>query len=653
MQPRVKRHLEQIDELVDGLEKHIRLKMVESMDISDADSIGRAIDDFKDRDLTVSDLFKSLDGGAATSPLDADWLRRVTQLLAKLKHLKWQYTTGISKQGRASLGFINATGCTSVWGSTFPFNPYPFPWSSHLFQDSPSVAMGVFEGHMAKMAEGFKAIRMAEIELDGGYSEEKNGEFFTYFDWKQFSDEEFALCPPVVAVGGDGAMYDIGFQNLSRMMMSGKPVKALILDTQVYSNTGGQACTSGFTGQVSDMAQFGKAHQGKEEIRKEIALIGMAHRTTYVAQSAISNMSHLIESFIEGLNARRPALFNIYCPCQPEHGVADDTGVRQSKLAVESRAYPLFRYNPDNGITPSECFDLEGNPALDDDWPVYELHYTDEDGKEASMELPMTFADFAVTEARFRKQFKTAPPETWNEDMVPMAEFVELDAEDREGLFPYIWTVDTKNRLTRVIPAQPLVESVEDRLHFWKMLKDIALHAETVDSEGIVNGARAQMAQQLATGLMQLVLNGEKLDIESMLQGASALEFVPAPSTALPTAPSAGTATAPAAAVAATVAAAAATATAATAVADDNGYVAPWLDSKECTACDECTNINSKIFAYDGKKLAYIKDPKGGPYKDIVRAAEKCTAKIIHPGYPEDRSQKGIDRLIKRAKKFM
>ena len=64
-------------------------------------------------------------------------------------------------------------------------------------------------------------------------------------------------------MGGDGAMYDIGFQNLSRMMMSGKPIKVLILDTQVYSNTGGQACTSGFIGQVSDMAQYGKAAHGQ------------------------------------------------------------------------------------------------------------------------------------------------------------------------------------------------------------------------------------------------------------------------------------------------------------------------------------------------------------------------------------------------------
>ena len=110
-------------------------------------------------------------------------------------------------------------------------------------------------------------------------------------------------------------MYDIGFQNLSRAMMSGKPIKVLVLDTQVYSNTGGQACTSGFFGQISDMAQFGKATQGKQEIRKEIGLIGMAHRTTYVLQSTVANPNHMIEGFIQGLKTRRPGAV------QPVHAV--------------------------------------------------------------------------------------------------------------------------------------------------------------------------------------------------------------------------------------------------------------------------------------------------------------------------------------------
>ena len=100
------------------------------------------------------------------------------------------------------------------------------------------MAMGVFEGHMAKMADGFKAISKAELMLDGQYDPTVHDSFLTYFTWQQFTDEEWLLCPPVVTLGGDGAMYDIGFQNLSRLMASGKPIKVIVVDTQVYSNTG-------------------------------------------------------------------------------------------------------------------------------------------------------------------------------------------------------------------------------------------------------------------------------------------------------------------------------------------------------------------------------------------------------------------------------
>ena len=173
-------------------------------------------------------------------------------------------------------GILNATGCSSVWGSTFPFNPYPFPWASHLFQDATSLAMGIFEGHMCKMADGFKAIRMAESELSLSGDTEAEAQSLTYFNWRHFTTEEWEL---LSTRGRRGWRWSnvraSGFQNLSRVMMSGKPVKVLVLDTQVYSNTGGQACTSGFFGQVSDMAQYGKAIQGKQEVRKEIGLIGL------------------------------------------------------------------------------------------------------------------------------------------------------------------------------------------------------------------------------------------------------------------------------------------------------------------------------------------------------------------------------------------
>jgi pyruvate-ferredoxin/flavodoxin oxidoreductase len=393
-----------------------------------------------------------------------------------------------------------------------------------------------------------------------------------YFNWREFTDEEFLLCPPVVAVGGDGAMYDIGFQNLSRMLASGMPIKALVLDTQVYSNTGGQNCTSGFVGQVSDMAPFGKEGKGKEEIRKEISLIGLAHRTTYILQSGIGHASHMMEGFIEGLNTRRPALFNIYAVCQPEHGVADDASESQSKLAVESRAYPLFRYNPDKGITVQECSDLEGNAALDADWVTYKLDYVDDQGRSSSMELPLTFADFALSEGRFRKHFRAAPRDAWNDSMMPLAEFIDLPEDEREGIFPYIWGIDKRNRLIRAIPSAELVTSTIERRNFWRLLKGLTGLDKTVDPEQIANDVRTEMMQKLSAGLWSMVSGGGTANLATAFMPSSGGSAVATPAGA--------------------------------GVSAD--FTPAWIDSAECTACDECTKINSKIFVYDDKKRAVV-----------------------------------------------
>ena len=234
----------------------------------------------------------------------------------------------------------------------------------------------------------------------------------------------------------------------------------------------------------------------------------------------------------------------------------------------------------------------------------------------------MTFADFAVQEARFRKHFRVAPPDTWNDSMVPLHEFIDMDAEGREDLCPYIWAVDKKNRLVRALVSSEMVDSTLERRAFWRQIKGIAGLTRKVDPEEIANRVRGETAHKLASGLM------------AMLQG----DMAGAPSVDLPAAqpaPAGGDAAAD----------------------GGNGGAASafepvWIDQSECTSCDECVNINNKIFAYDEHKKAYVKDPRGGPFKDIVRAAEKCTGRCIHPGTPPDPNEKGLDKLIKRAEKF-
>jgi pyruvate-ferredoxin/flavodoxin oxidoreductase len=435
MQPRVQTLLERIDGLTTELERLAREALGEHADVDQAATTGAV-------DVELPEEVRAR----------VDLLNRSR---SALEDLRWRYTSGPGGRGRAPLGITNSTGCSSVWGSTYPYNPYPFPWVNHLFQDAPSIAIGIFEGHMRKMADAFVALRRAGKLVDGSYDAEVDEPFFGAFDWEQFDDTEFKLCPPILTIGGDGAMLDIGFQNLSRLMASGKPIRVLVLDTQVYSNTGGQACTSGFTGQIADMSAWGAAHHGKEEVRKELSYIAMAHRGVFVHQSSQALASHLMEGVIKGLNSRRPALFNIYTPCPVEHGLADEWAPEAAKLALEARAFPFLTYDPDGGRDIADCLTLDGNPALDATWPTYALTFKDEEGNEVQEELPLTIADWAFTETRFRKHFK--PARDGDDDLVLFHEFLDLGDEEREGKRPFIWTVDSEGRRSRIVSSVEMV----------------------------------------------------------------------------------------------------------------------------------------------------------------------------------------------------
>ncbi len=139
-------------------------------------------------------------------------------------------------------------------------------------------------------------------------------------------------------VDGSGAMFDIGFQSLSRMLMSGMDIKVLILDSQVYSNTGGQTSTASFTGQDAKMAAVGRAEPGKREHRKELAEILMMHPDVFVAQTTAAHLNHFYKAVLAANEYPGPAVVICYATCQPEHGVPDDRSLVQAKLAVESRA---------------------------------------------------------------------------------------------------------------------------------------------------------------------------------------------------------------------------------------------------------------------------------------------------------------------------
>ncbi len=147
---------------------------------------------------------------------------------------------------------------------------------------------------------------------------------FTHFTDALMTDQEIVELPKVWVVGGDGGMGDIGYQNMSKVILQNRPnVKALMLDTQVYSNTGGQNSDSTPMLGGNDMNVFGSATQGKNTEKKTVAETFLAgHGSPFVAQVSMANAPKLYRAILDGLEYRGTMFLQCFTTCQPEHGVA-------------------------------------------------------------------------------------------------------------------------------------------------------------------------------------------------------------------------------------------------------------------------------------------------------------------------------------------
>ena len=273
----------------------------------------------------------------------------------------------------------NATGCSSIWGGSAPATPYTVnnesgrgpAWANSLFEDNAEHGLGMALGQktirekliskVAEMAESdkasdeFKAAAKAYIDSkDDG----KANEAATKALIVELEKAAAAGCPAAPAIlaekdylskksvwifGGDGWAYDIGFGGLDHVLASGEDVNVMVFDTEVYSNTGGQASKASQIGQVAQFAAAGKAI-GK----KDLAQIAMSYGYVYVAQVAMgADMNQLLKALTEAEAYNGPSIIIAYAPCEM-HGVKG--GMQNCQLemkkAVEAGYWQMFRYNP-------------------------------------------------------------------------------------------------------------------------------------------------------------------------------------------------------------------------------------------------------------------------------------------------------------------
>jgi pyruvate-ferredoxin/flavodoxin oxidoreductase len=294
----------------------------------------------------------------------------------------------------------NATGCSSIYGGNLPTTPYTTnregrgpAWSNSLFEDNAEFGLGMRMAldHQSAYARDLvtrltdligdelaKQLLSTDQSTDEGINKER--------EWVSQLRTKLAGCEQVEArdllsvadalvkknvwiVGGDGWAYDIGYGGLDHVLASGQNVNILVLDTEVYSNTGGQASKATPMGAVAKFAA-----SGKPTAKKDLGLTAMRYGNVYVAQIAMgANDTHSVRAFVEAEAHQGPSLIIAYGQCIA-HGIDMAKGMTQQKLAVDSGYWPLYRYNPSLSDENKNPFQLDSH---DPKIPLEDYIYTE------------------------------------------------------------------------------------------------------------------------------------------------------------------------------------------------------------------------------------------------------------------------------------
>ena len=255
----------------------------------------------------------------------------------------------------------NATGCSSIYGASTPSMPYTIPWANSLFEDNAEFGYGmkiaddVIKKRISNMIlSNIKLVKKSELDIYKKYAEEINEEnalaLLDVIDDTTIEGllklKDFIMPRSVWMIGGDGWAYDIGYSGIDHVLANKENVNILVLDTEVYSNTGGQASKSTRTGAVAKFAS-----NGKQTAKKDLAKIALTYPHVYVGPISMgAHPVHTIKVLKEAEAYDGPSIVIAYAPCIAQ-GILKGmkNSIQEEKDATLSGYFPLFHYNPTTG----------------------------------------------------------------------------------------------------------------------------------------------------------------------------------------------------------------------------------------------------------------------------------------------------------------
>jgi ferredoxin len=346
----------------------------------------------------------------------------------------------------------------------------------------------------------------------------------------------------------------------------------------------------------------GSGHLAMGSRGRQLASMALGLNEVYVVQSASSNLVAMREHVERAMRYVGPALFSVYSGASEHIGGLPVYLV--AAAAMDARAFPAFSYDPAAGGDWASRFSLETNTQLERDWPLHRLEYEDSEQQRVVEEIGFTLADFVACDTRYARHFAQVPREKWNGGMVALESCIAETARGLPERLPSLVMVDAENRLQRVIVDDKLVREARRCREMWHSLQELA---------GARGGQAARAKAQSAPVEPQAAAPAAEASAPAQMPAPAAAE---APTSAPPS-------------------------------------DAPYIETPRCSSCNECIQINPRMFAYDANQQARIVDASAGTYRELVEAAENCQVAIIHPGKPKNPKEPDLEELLKRAEPFL
>lgn len=492
-QPVINRFMTEIAEMRDKLNVTIRDSLASALPTDDLDALAKGLDTVHSSQTPLAALTQEVEGAAEQGLIDAPKLRRLVKTTQALTELHWRLSKGGHGLGRARLSLAIAPGTLTGWAGSWPNNPFQVPVAVDMSSDTAELAGGLLEGQLREAAEDIAVLRQARLELDKPEEAARTAD--ESLSWRDLSLEEQPFCSPLLLLGNDDVLSGKGFSGISRLLGGDLPVKIMLL-ADLDLNLG----TANVAGTPMAVASNTKVNPG---------LLALSQRNAYIVQTSIAETAHFLDSVKAAFEFAGPALIYVHAPSPERHGFAPDQTFMHARLAVKSRVFPLFNYDPAREGVFGKRFSLDGNPNPNELWNQEE-------------EETMTPVDWALQEQRFAPYF--SPLQSDDPSPLAIAEYLKLDTSARRKKTPFVTSnmsdsssVNSSEPTHLRLKVEPaLVAASEECLQTWRTLQELAGLVTPFTTE-----VEAKLKQELTDG-HQAELAALKQEYEARIENMRA-----------------------------------------------------------------------------------------------------------------------------------